>query len=370
MQPKHLRDSGTRAGSPGEPTVYPAFTLVELMVVITIIALMMAILLPALGTARQQARRQQVAGQIANLGMAIDAYHTQFSAYPGPVPDWPTDGKVPPGADNLGSTIDGHFASDGQDTVSESENLVFGLLGCVAHDTGQTAKDERQFKAQNLSRYADQQREQLLDGPYARLPHEDDLQPSNGTPLPRRLAPFYRPTEEQLGDMDGDGRPEIVDPVLSDQPILYYRARPHTSVLFAKGDEDEVVARSVYDYRQNSEYRFTAPARQFPQHKRLVAWLWDWRRSLPELKEENLLDADTGELKKDIKFSDVPNFDVRNGQGEPSYRSDSYVLITAGQDHIYANGDEGGSTLDAGDYLRPEDNDKVNVEKDNITNLP
>jgi prepilin-type N-terminal cleavage/methylation domain-containing protein len=366
MQPKHLCGSGMRAGSPSEPARYRAFTLVELMVVITIIALLMAILLPALGTARQQARRQQVAGQIANLGMAIDAYHTQFSAYPGPVPDWPTDGEMPPGPDNLGSTIDGH-EGDGQNTVSESENLVFGLLGCVAHKDPAHV-DERRFKAQYLSRYAKEDDTQLLDGPYARLVHEKDLDPNNTVPPPRRMAPFYRPTQEQLGDMDGDGRPEIVDPVLSGLPILYYRARQHTSVLFAHGDEDEAVARSVYDYRQNSEYQ--DPARQIPKHKRLVAWLWDWRRSLPELKEENLLDEHTGELKKDIKFSDVPNFDVGNGQGEPSYRSDSYVLISAGQDRIYANGDEGGDTLDAGDFLRPEDNNRVNVEKDNITDLP
>jgi len=60
-----------------------AFTLVELLVVISIIALLMAILLPALTTARQQARVMVCASNSKQIGNVIAAYQSG------------NDGKVP-----------------------------------------------------------------------------------------------------------------------------------------------------------------------------------------------------------------------------------------------------------------------------------
>jgi prepilin-type N-terminal cleavage/methylation domain-containing protein len=60
-----------------------AFTLVELLVVIGIIALLIAILLPALGKARLQARRTQDLSNIRQIGIACVAYATENKgAYP------------------------------------------------------------------------------------------------------------------------------------------------------------------------------------------------------------------------------------------------------------------------------------------------
>ena len=63
------------------PRIRPAFTLVELLVVIGIIAVLVALLMPAFGAAREQARSVQCLSNLREMVVACQAYATTFRGY-------------------------------------------------------------------------------------------------------------------------------------------------------------------------------------------------------------------------------------------------------------------------------------------------
>lgn len=64
-----------RASRPTRPTNRTAFTVLELLVTISMIGVLLALLLPAVGAARESARRIQCTSQLRELGIALHHHH-------------------------------------------------------------------------------------------------------------------------------------------------------------------------------------------------------------------------------------------------------------------------------------------------------
>lgn len=311
-----------------------AFTLVELLAVVGIIALLIGILVPSVTNAQRQARKAKTMKLVKSISEALEVFHNDFKEYP--------DSTYRIDANNLKldpitDLPDGQGGTLPQVALSGSHWLARAMAGPDLQGIDTAGKV-------------------LQDGNQVQLStdHLKDL--SRKSPYLQDTELFVRDTNAFTFNMDGSprtGRPVIVDTL--NYPILYYRANPKRKKPFSRNmfDPDTIggVARlGVYNHEDNILMTGTdADPNQIGWH-------------FASAKDHNLRpfgphgyhsDNQNCDNSPDSRPPNCPNDNLHTFVGQlhnhdvhqmseqvKPINPETYILMSAGQDGIYGTEDD------------------------------
>lgn len=342
------------------------FTLTEILVAIGIIVILIALLVPMVSRVRRSAQRADVQNQLSSIGAAVERYHADFRAYPGPLSNdqiWQDDTTKVDLYQVVGTATN---PLPNQDRITMAENLVLGLLGGLRRVPGGSSAGPGQIVFDhntvgqgpgNLN-----PRQPRKYSPYAEPLQLSwtDSQPSSGTDnTPGAMSGIYvdDASLSRATDIMDSPIPEFVDRFSNPMPILYLRAR--TAAPGIIGDVDGMGTRPLqYDIEQiqgytgetgagesigvgksikRGEYKPGPLADNVPLHHGL-------RRDIDQAASINKSDATYK-----YPFDAVPYFQdptIRptdlasvNATGTPR-KKNGFILISAGPDRVYGTYDD------------------------------
>ncbi len=297
------RRAGVRTG---------AFTLLELLTVIIIIAILAGILLPVISKVRQSAYAADTKNEIASIQNAIERYYQDFQAYPGPLSNAQV-GLAPSAVTTVtGITVNPTGASQ---TITGSENLVLGLLGGLKYDSSSSSKilyDKDLVGKGPLSLNASRPRG-----------YTAYLENSN-------ISNDY--FKDDAGSASDTNIPEFVDRFPHPMPILYLRANVGASGVISATTSG---TQAQYDLSQIIGYTKADAA---------SGYIGEGRK----LKVQGLNDLTTPPAKTiDPRYYFVSPNDPELSQTTPDptkfaspKQKDGYILISAGIDRVYGTKDD------------------------------
>ncbi|MBN1795854.1 MAG: hypothetical protein JW804_04210 [Sedimentisphaerales bacterium] len=296
-----------------------AFTIVELLTVMSVIIILIGLLVPALNEVRRYAQDVKQNAQLHSINIALELYEKEFEEYP---PSSRYDGDGNPGSEYCGA-LKLAEAMVGQDLLGfhpdslfradfESDNGLEQYYVMAKNDPADTPENRRSRKPAYLplEQAGAVKLEELYGAGNAVPPYEDHFLVLTDVYTRRMMGPE--------GTRYG-------------MPILYYKANP-AGEINPNEDNNYTLNESriyFYDYEDNDE---------------LVKLGVPWDTTASNMKhymasDNTSADAFPGMGTLEDFYWRINNDDIKIQDGRP-YRSDSYILLSAGSDGLYGTRDD------------------------------
>jgi prepilin-type N-terminal cleavage/methylation domain-containing protein len=320
------------------------FTIVEMLTVMSIIAILIGLLIPALNQVKDYAKQVQQKSQFHSIDVALELFKTEFGTYPESSDNVdPYNGNVKytgapaycganklaealVGLDYLGFHPNSDFRADGQNYIIDKVNTQPPLLRRVYH-LSTDYSPEWETIDENLKA----RKGPFIDFENANAFRMDEVYSVGATP---NLGDFSSSTYTEGGKTYS---PPVLCDVFSKKrsgpgnkktgmPILYYRARTtYTEQRYNNVANLPVTPGLINDdiyYYPDNENLLKLGSAGDPT---ITHPLWDDGGSTGTT---DLVDFESMIVNKQVTSIKRP------------YRSGSYILISAGKDGLYGTGDD------------------------------
>jgi prepilin-type N-terminal cleavage/methylation domain-containing protein len=290
-----------------------AFTIVELLVVIGIIAVLLGILIPVVSSVRKAAYVSASRNNVQLIANAIERYHTDYLSYPG---IW-SNAQIA-----AGQTLTG-----GAGTITMTENCVLALCGGAAgawntpaYASGDLGKGPITYgpNPKRKAAYIEANNKILsLQGA--------GLDPGATFGVGQLMAYTY----ETAMPPGPPGVPEFIDAFPQALPIIYVRARVKATGIVGTGDH-QYDARDMLPYAtfksgsQNNVFAFDTAT--FPS-------------DAADQGAPGTYPAAGGTAYSNVNFTGSYNY-FRNASTNAARQADTYLLISPGEDRKYGTSDD------------------------------
>ncbi len=315
-----------------------AFTLVELLTVIAIIALLIGILLPSLAGARDQAKDVKTAATLNTIKSGLEMFKNDNEA------EFRQSSGYPPSVGYAWATV---LRDDANAKAAEAPSIDPQMTGAHFLPRFLMGKDLGGFIARKHV-------PKIMRDTATEWPKWYDPAPPNNNDEPLdRIGQYLNPDGIELvptSELPGTPNLTLIDeemeqPVIVDafgRPILYYAAKPNSTRITTYGQEEtgtESGPDGTFDHKDN--WGFTGNETEdgwlFSPVPHKIALFGDPKVANIDLKEN--LRSFTYFI-NDHKVLDSTGGGDDNLRTVRAFHSDDYLLLTPGKDGVYGNSDD------------------------------